>query len=226
MTNDAELEAALFDWDGTVADSLDLFFRANAAVMAELGIPFDAETYRRHYTPDWRVVYRRLGVPDARLDEASERWRVHFDDRSVVTSPIAGAVDALGRLSARGIRVGIVTAGDRDVVEPQVSAFGLANLLDVAVYRDDHEAVKPDPTPLRAALAALGLADRPGRAAYVGDAPDDMRMARLVGCRAIGVRSLLGVDEALIAAGADLVVPSVADWADAVLGVGTAAGTP
>jgi phosphoglycolate phosphatase len=209
--------AALFDWDGTLADSLGLFFRANAAVMHELGVPFDEEAYRRHYTPDWRIAYRRFGVPEERLEEASVRWRRHFDARSLETRAIPGAVEAVGRLVAAGVLTGIVTAGDRVVVEPQIEAFGLGAVVAVRVYRDDLEATKPDPAPLRLALDRLGLGDRPADAVYVGDAPDDMRMARSVGSRAVGIPSMLGDEPALIAAGADEVAPSVAAWVDGLL---------
>ncbi len=212
------LGGVVFDWDGTLADSLTLFFRANADVMAALGVPFDEEAYRRHYSPDWRVAYRRLGVPEARLEEAARLWRDLFDARSGETRPLPGAVAAVRRLVERGLPVAIVTAGDRRVVEPQIAAFGLDRLVSARVYGDDLEAAKPDPAPLRRALELMGHSGQAAETAYVGDAPDDMRMAKVVGCPAIGIESMLGEADALRAAGADAVYPSVADWVDESLG--------
>ena len=74
------MEAILFDWDGTLVDSLGMFHRANASVMEAFGLPFDVVRYRRHYTADWREMYRRLGVPDDRLDEANSLWQTTFGD--------------------------------------------------------------------------------------------------------------------------------------------------
>ena len=65
------MEAILFDWDGTLVDSLGAFHRANATVMESFGLPFDVVRYRQHYAPDWREMYSRLGVPRNRLDEAN-----------------------------------------------------------------------------------------------------------------------------------------------------------
>jgi hypothetical protein len=45
-----------------------------------------------------------------------------------------------------------------------------------------------------------------------------MRMARTVGTRAIGIRSMLGERAELLEAGAESVHDSVADWVAAVLG--------
>ena len=65
------MDVILFDWDGTLADTLTAIYRANEAVMAELGLPFDLERYRRHFAPDWRLMYERLGVPPDRLEDAN-----------------------------------------------------------------------------------------------------------------------------------------------------------
>jgi HAD superfamily hydrolase (TIGR01509 family) len=207
------MEAILFDWDGTLVDSLGAFHRANATVMASFGLPFDEAVYRRNYAPDWRLMYLRLGVPGDRLDEANELWHATFagaGESAVVA--FAGVADALQRLRDAGARLGIVTAGDRAIVIPQLERTGLAALLETRVFGDDLPVHKPDPAPLRAALQILGLADRPAEVAYVGDAPTDMQMARAVGVRAIGITSVLGDPDELRAAGAVEVSPSVAAW--------------
>ena len=65
-------------------------------------------------------------------------------------------------------------------------------------------------------------------ARYVGDVPDDMRMARAVGAVGIGIESVNWRPDDLLEAGASRVFPSVAAFVDDLLGVGagtkTAAG--
>jgi pyrophosphatase PpaX len=216
------VEAILFDWDGTLVDSLGAFHKANATVMAAFGLPFDVVRYRRHYVPDWREMYRRLGVPHDRLDEANLLWETTFaaDGDAVVAFP--GAIEALGRLAASGAVLGIVTAGVRAVVEPQLERTGLGAHLPVRVFGDDLPVHKPDPRPLRRALELAGHGHRPETSIYVGDAPTDMRMAVTVGARGIGIESVLGDPAELLAAGAAEVAPSVADWAERHLGTASA----
>jgi phosphoglycolate phosphatase len=212
------MEATLFDWDGTLVDSLGPLYRANLAVMRSFGLAYDEATYRSTYQPDWRRMYGRLGVPAERLDEANELWRAAYDGGSTSTL-FPGTAEALDRLVRTGLRLGLVTAGERSVVAPQLVRLGLAGLFDVEVYGGDHPTHKPDPAPLRAALAALSLADRPAAAAYLGDYTDDMRMARAAGTRAVGVASALADPAELLAAGAHEVVSSVAEWADRAMGI-------
>ena len=218
------MDAILFDWDGTLADTLGSIYRANVAVMAALGLPFDLESYRRHFAPDWRVMYERLGVPADRLDEANERWWAALDPAATVLFP--GVRPALERLAATGRQLGIVTAGRSDRVAAELRDLELDGLFGVVVYGDDLVAQKPDPAPLRRALERLGFADRAADAVYVGDTPDDMRMAVAAGVHPVGVVSVFSDERLLRDAGAETVVPSVAAWVGSLLGTGVAARQP
>ena len=205
------MDAVLFDWDGTLLDSLPSLYQANVAVMAAFGLPFDEGYYRRGYAADWRRMYQNLGITEDRLEEANRVWHAAFDGGHEAAL-FPGARAALDRLAETGCPLGLVTAGHRSIVEPQLERHGLRGTFAVVVYGDDLPVHKPDPAPLRQALADLGLRDRPGRAAYLGDTRDDVGMARAAGTRAVGVASLLGDPDDLRAAGAELVVPSVAAW--------------
>ncbi len=211
------MDAIVFDWDGTLVDSLPAITQANADVLGSYGIPFDADAYRRAYSPDWQVMYVRLGIDAARIEEAAGRWLVAYRRDVGEVPAMPRAVEALGRLAAAGLRMGLVTAGDRSVVEEQLTSTGLGRFLPVRVCAGDLSVAKPHPAPLRKALAELGVDGVPERTVYVGDAQDDMRMARTVGARAVGIVSMLGDREDLMAAGAHEVAASVADWVDGFL---------
>jgi len=211
------MDAVIFDWDGTLVDSLPGIFRANVEVLRAYDVPFDEGRYRAAYVPDWRLMYQRLGVPPEHLEAAGERWRELYAS-APMPAAFEGVPEALDRLSKAGHALGLVTAGDRDVVEDQLERLGLSALIPIRVCGSDDIASKPHPDPLLLALADLGLRGRPGDAAYIGDAPDDMRMARAVGTRAIGIVSTLGTRQDLFAAGADEVSTSVPAWVGRHLG--------
>jgi phosphoglycolate phosphatase-like HAD superfamily hydrolase len=220
------MAAIVFDWDGTLVDTLPAILRANIEVLREYRVPFDEARYRAAYTPDWRLMYRRLGVPEAAIEAAGTRWLELFRVTETVLAPFPGVGVALGRLAAAGHRMGLVTAGHRWVVEEQLHAFELAELLPVRICGDDPVAPKPDPEPLRKALAELVPGGDPRAAIYVGDAPDDMRMARTTGARGIGIIGTLGDADDLAAAGAGEVWPSVVAWVATYLPADAAAATP
>ena len=218
------MEAILFDWDGTLVDSLGAFHAANATVMRAFDLPFDEVVYRRNYVPDWRQMYVRLGIPADRLDEANALWEQTFAGSSDLVVAFVGATEALRDLGRTGAVLGIVTAGLREVVEPQLERTGLGSYLPVRVFGDDLPVHKPDPAPLRLALELAGDGHRPETSIYVGDAPTDMRMAVTAGARGVGIESVLGDPDELRAAGASEIAPSVAAWADRHLAERRAAG--
>ena len=218
------MRAIVFDWDGTLVDTLGALYRANLAVLAAFGLPFDEVRYRLHYAPDWRLMYERLGVPPDRLEEANDHWLRSFEPEELGV-PFPGTVEAVERLAGAGFRLGLVTAGHRSIVEPQLRRAGLAEAIAVRVYGDDLPVHKPNPRPLRVAISELARGAAPAAVSYVGDAPDDMRMAVAAGAQGIGIESLLGDRDELLAAGAARVAPSVVDWVEALLQSSTGART-
>jgi HAD superfamily hydrolase (TIGR01549 family) len=208
------MRTILFDWDGTIVDSIQALFETDGAICRQIGVPFDESIFRRAFSPNWRLMYRSLGIPEERVDEAVLVWASTFHaDR---TRPFAGVEDALARLVGAGFTLGIVTGGSRTEVEPQLARLGIDGLLAVRVYGHDTTAGKPDPQPLRLALEMAG-ASRPEEAVYVGDALDDMRMAAAVGVRGVGIVSMLATPEELIAAGAVESATSVTEWVERFL---------
>lgn len=211
------VRAILFDWDGTLVDTLPFMYAATELVMAEHGVVVTWDDYRRHFTPDWRQLYRRFRLPEEEIESVGDRWWSLYRGRDEA-GLLPGAADALQRLAAAGFALGVVTAGRRDSVEAQLDRHGLTALLAVCVYGDDPFEPKPGPAGFRHALAELGLAGRAAEAVYVGDALDDMRMAVAAGARGIGIRSDLATDAELRDAGASDVAASVAAWVAGLLG--------
>ena len=218
------MDAIVFDWDGTLVDSLPAIFDANTQVLAEYGLPFDNDRYRAAYVPDWRLMYQRLGVPDDALDAAGLRW-LELYRATDGAALLPGVTEALDRLASAGFVMGLVTAGHRDVVEGQLLRFGLGERIPVRVFGNDEIATKPHPDPLLRVLRDLGRIDRIATARYVGDVPDDMRMARAVGSLGIGIESSIGMRDELVEAGATEVYPSVAAFVDALLADGFPPGS-
>ena len=208
--------AVVFDWDGTLADTLPLMYAATDEVVAGFGLRLTWDDYCRLWTPDWRLLYRTIGLPDDVIEEAGRRWWAAYRGRDEA-SMLPGAVDALQRLHDAGYPLALVTAGHRDNVGVQLRRHGLEELLRIRVHGDDLPEAKPHPAPLLRAIHELGLGPTAAGTAYVGDAFDDMRMARAAGAHAVGIGSVLGDEAELRAAGADDTAASVAAWVDRFL---------
>jgi HAD superfamily hydrolase (TIGR01509 family) len=204
--------AAIFDWDGTIVDTLPLIYRANVVVLGELGITMSRAWFLERYTPDWRRSYRELGVPEDLWDQTSRRWAEEMGRMRPRALPWARA--GLRRLRHHGIRLGLVTASTRGVVEPNLARLNMAGLFDVAWYADDVTHGKPHPEALLRALDEMGL--RAERTIYVGDTTVDLEMAHAAGAAFAAVGATTG-EAAFREAGADRVWTGVGAWADDLL---------
>jgi phosphoglycolate phosphatase-like HAD superfamily hydrolase len=211
------MDAIVFDWDGTLCDSLPAIYDANRQVLEEYGLAFDDERYRAAYTPDWRVMYQRLGVPDESTEAAGRRWVELYAELGGY-GLFPRVRESLERLVAAGFVLGLVTAGARDVVTAELERFEIGHLITSRVYGTDPIAAKPHPDPLLRVLRELDRAERVATARYVGDVPDDMRMARAVGAIGIGIEGPMASREVLVGAGATHVYPLVAGFVDDLLG--------
>jgi HAD superfamily hydrolase (TIGR01549 family) len=201
-----EIDAVLFDWDGTLVNSAEVSFRCFESVFSGYGIAFDRATYAATYSPNWHRTYVAVGLPRERWTEADDRWVEGYCRETIPL--LEGALDAVHRLKKAGLEVGLVTSGDRVRVERELAAHGLDGILGVVVCGPDTVNKKPHPEPLLRALGRLGVP--PSRAVYVGDSPEDVEMARNAGAWSIGIPGGFPNVDALEASRPDLMAGSLA----------------
>jgi HAD superfamily hydrolase (TIGR01509 family) len=182
MLTQKPLRAVLFDWDGTLLNSFHADANAYAGMFRSLGIHWAPESLLEHYSPDWHNVYRAMRLPVKRWPEADQLWR-HFyrSERPLLQS---GARRVLQVLAHR-FRLGLVSSGSTLRVRSQIHGFGLGRLFEVSVFGDEAPRRKPHPLQLQIAVGKLGL--DPACCIYVGDTPEDVRMARRAGVPVVGV---------------------------------------
>lgn len=141
--------------------------------------------------------------------DVDERSLRHFQELVV---PIAGAIDLLKALKARGCRLAIATTDKAARAKAAFDFLEIAGLFDVIVGADMVKASKPAPDMLVSITAVTGVPA--ARSVMVGDAPTDVAMGVNAGCLAsVGVCSGLTQEKDLLA----LTRYVVRDVADIVL---------
>ena len=203
------VEGVLFDWDGTLINSYHADTSAYLAMFKEMGIAWGLQELEKNYSPNWYQVYRAAGLPRKRWEDADRVWRVHY----AMHRPklIAGARRILARLGDAH-PLGLVTSGDRDRVTRQLREFRLTTLFAARVCSGDTVRKKPHPEPLRLALRQMNL--DPSACVYVGDAPQDVEMARRAGVRSIGVLGPFPTEKRLRAARPEFLIGSLEELSD------------
>jgi HAD superfamily hydrolase (TIGR01509 family) len=192
--------AILFDWDGTLLDSAEASFRCYRRLFAPYGIDFTRDLFTKTYAPDWYTTYQGIGLPQEKWSEADGRWLEIYKDETCALVP--RAQESLARIASADVRAALVTSGSRSRVEAELARLGVAGLFATVVCGEDAKNKKPHPEALHAGLDRLGVPA--GDAAYVGDSPEDVRMARAAGVYAVGIEGAFPNREALRASAPDL----------------------
>ena len=215
------LRLALFDCDGTLADSAHDITSAMRDAFAANGLdaPEDADiraTIGLSVPAAIRTLAR--GADDGlhhRLTEAyREAYFTHRSAQGAAPEPLYdGMVAALDELAAAGWQLGIATGKSMRGLIRLLDAHGLTQRF-ATLQTADHHPSKPDPA---MALAALDQTLTNARASVViGDTTYDMAMARAAGMRGVGVAWGYHPASALLAAGADMVVERPVDLATVI----------
>lgn len=181
------MRVAIFDLDGTLADtSADLIASANGA-LAELGHPglLDPAADRAIAFAGGRAMLR-AGLARARIAEPAlvERLYPRLLDIyaaavAVHTRVYAGAEAALERLAAEGWKLGICTNKPERLALLLVEELGLTRHFAALLGADTLPVKKPDPRHLLETIARVG--GTPRRSVLVGDTITDRDTARAAG---------------------------------------------
>jgi pyrophosphatase PpaX len=208
------LRAVLYDWDGTLVDSAEKSYRCYVKVFSTFGIAFDHASYEKTYSPDWYQTYVAVDLPREHWPEADALWTRFYEQEPSILLP--GARAALERLARGGTAQGLVSSGEASRVRRELRTHALEGFFGTAVVcGGETERRKPDPEPLLAGLEKLGVG--PAEAAYVGDSPEDVAMAKAAGVFAVGVPGGFPNREGLAAAAPDLFAPTLDAALDSLL---------
>lgn len=200
-----DVEAVLFDMDGTLVVSHAAVERAWTSWALEYGVEPRAVLAIAHGSPAVRTVREVLPHLDEVAAEAAARHQheLQYDDLDdVVAAP--GALALLAVVEDRGVPWAVVTSADRRLAAARLGAAGIAPLVLVTV--EDVSAGKPDPEGYLAAARLVG-AD-PTRCVVVEDAAVGVEAGRRSGAITVGI----GVHDA------DVVVADLVELAEMIRG--------
>lgn len=207
----------LFDLDGTVIDSVRLIRESHRhAVRTILGRDLPDSTLLANVGRPLADQMRAFSPDDVDdLVREFRTWNLRMHDE--LLTPYEGMDGLLTDLLAVRRRLGIVTSKNRPTVKRSFEVVPVRHHFEVVVDAEDSDVHKPDPAPLLVAMERFGNGD-PASFCYVGDAPFDIRAARAAGITAVGVTWGFFPRDALEAEGADVVVDTIPQLREVLIG--------
>ena len=186
----ANADAVLFDFDGTLADSMWVWEHVDAAFLAEHGLPFD-ESYAEMiavlgFESGADYTIEKYGL-DVSREEVIEEWKaIAQEEYATKVGLKPHAREYLQYLHGAGVPLAIATSLQRALLVPALKNNGVFDLFGaIAICDEVTDTGKSTPAVYHAAASGLGA--RLERCIVFEDVVTAARSAKLGGAYVVGV---------------------------------------
>jgi HAD superfamily hydrolase (TIGR01509 family) len=230
---DAQPAAVLFDMDGTLVQTEELWGEAMFALAERLGGEMSPAARQRTVGTSMRtamaILHEDLGVTRTEQELLADAAWVEEETARLMADDVTwqpGARELVAAVRTAGLRTALVTTTPRALAELVLGHIGEVApgepAFDVTVCGDEVPALKPDPAPYRQAMAALGV--RPEQCVVIEDSQTGIASGLAAGVAVLGVPGIqpvppapgLVLRESLVGIGVDDLAAVLAARGDAL----------
>lgn len=218
------IRAIFFDFNGVIIDDETIQMKAYEEVLSGHEITLTEELYWRALGMDDRTFVRSMfehakkPLSDPLLEEVLDA-KTDLHRQMIEELPLFPGVLTFLKAASREFQLGLVSMANLVEVSYVFQRANLTPLFTVIVTAEDASVCKPAPECYLAGLMKLNewrqrermLPLLASECLAIEDSPPGIQSARAAGMRTLGVTNTVD-DEALRAAGADVVTKSLADW--------------
>lgn len=213
-------KVVLFDMDGVLYDSMPNHGIAWQRAMKEFGIHFTVED--SYATEGARGVdtirkYAKAQLGKELTEEEAQKMydlKAHYFHEMPEAKIFDGVTDLMKKIKDSGLKIGIVTgSAQRPLIERVTHDFGDFVSRDQITTAFDVKRGKPNPDPYLMGLKKAGNY-APLEGIVVENAPLGVRAGVAAGCYTVAINSGPLADSVLINEGANILFPTIREFAD------------
>ena len=182
------IEAVIFDLDGVLLDSEQVWDEAREQLAKERGGRWHENAQRDMMgmsSLEWsRYMHDVIGIPEPPEEisrEVVERIAKLYREHLPV---VPGAREAIARLAARWA-LGLASSSNRELIDLALELLGVKHLFKATVSSEEVARGKPAPDVYLEAARRLGV--EPTHAAAIEDSENGIRAAKAAGIRVIAI---------------------------------------
>jgi len=204
------IEAVVFDLDGVLLDSEQLWDEVREGLAGERGGRWHDGAQADMMgmsSREWSVyMHERIGLAEPPEEISAEVVRRMLERYKRELPLIPGAVEAVERIAARW-PLGLASSSNRELIDAALDAAGLARCFRVTVSSEEVDRGKPAPDVYLEAARRLEVA--PGHCAAIEDSQNGIRSAKAAGMRVIAIPNPRFPPPTEVLAEADVVLDAI-----------------
>ena len=214
-----DIKLAVFDFDGTIADTRKTIVIAKQQAMKQLGLEVkDEETCASTIGLSAKAGFKKTypDISEELLNECVILYRKLFDEVKSTMPPeiFPGVLETLDWLKEQGIKLTIATSRNTASLKEFVAALNLSKYFSYMLGGDDTKLLKPNPEPVMKTQKDLFFS--PEQTLVIGDMPVDIAMGKGADAYTCGVTYGNATREQLREAGADFIVDKMQELRDII----------
>ncbi|CEG26211.1 HAD family hydrolase [Bacillus sp. B-jedd] len=184
-----DIKAILFDFDGTLADTLPVCFSSFEGVFKDFdNRDVTTEEIKSMFGPSETGIIRE-NLKNKNAEKAIERYYEIYQERHKDLVEGNDEMTALiKQLKNDGYKLGIVTGKARRSLDISLECLELTNYFDVMITGDDVDSPKPHPEGIFNAMDYINVGMN--EAIFLGDSDADILAGKKAGVYTIGVQWL------------------------------------
>jgi HAD superfamily hydrolase (TIGR01509 family) len=171
----------VFDWDGTL-NNMRLLMRINESLKRALGL-WNKDSSIKDFTHVNYDLKKKLKNEEMKNDVLTYVFDALLNFSRPKLHP--GTIKMLKDLRKRGKKIAVFSNGRSHRVIREMKILGITDYFDIIVSARDLNALKPNPTGLKAILSSLKA--KAERSVYIGDMCDDIITAKLIHVHSCGL---------------------------------------
>ena len=182
------MQTYLFDFDGTLVDSMPVYAGMMLGILREYGVPHEESVIKTITPLGYRGAAKHfiaLGLPEGEEELVALMHRRAVEAYSTRVEAKPHVIAALRALYARGDSLNVLTASPHAMLDPCLKRLGIFDWFDHIWSCEDFKTTKSDPEIYRMAAEKIG---KPVHAIwFLDDNPGADRTAKAAGMRVCGV---------------------------------------
>lgn len=179
-------KAILFDFDGTLADTLEFYIKAYDYALRKFSVSWsDKEIVKNCFGATEKAICQKLGVP-GKTNEFQENYFFVIRSLFVDAKLFDDAIPLLDCSRRKGYKLGIITFAHKWYIDMMLRQFNLNHYFQSVISADDVTKSKPDPEAVFISCKNLGV--KPSDSYVVGDSKSDILMGKAAKSKTILVR--------------------------------------
>jgi HAD superfamily hydrolase (TIGR01549 family) len=148
----------LLDFDGTLAQSLDLWVEALGCALQKYGIYLsDEEIFKQCFYKEYDLIAKEMGLPSG--PELYNHVKDCLKTVFIKATLYPNVIKLLNHCQERKMKIGLVTSSPRSQIETALDQFNIRNYFQTVITGQDTSKHKPDPEGILLAIKNLGISD-------------------------------------------------------------------